>query len=240
MRAAAAWHDWQATKIARFGDNMREVAVTEGDKVEAQIRFGDAVNGYGARRPRRNSWQVTDAEVDRLCAEYASSYTLMQGLEKGGARAPVAPRRGAHRAGLARLPQGWRLPGLHHTFEDLYGLEQLPGLAVAAADGRRLRLRRRRRLEDAALVRAMKVMASGLKGGTSFMEDYTYHLDPAGRRCWARTCWRFARRSPSGKPSCEMHPLGIGGKDDPVRLVFDAHAGDASTHRSSTWATASA
>jgi L-arabinose isomerase len=227
MRAAAAWHDSRKMKIARFGDNMRQVAVTEGDKVEAQIRFGVAVNGYGLGDLVKFQDQVTDAEIDRLCTEYAGSYTLMKGLEKGGDR--HASLREAARIELALrafLADG-DFQGFADTFENLTGLRQLPGIAAQRlmADG--YGFGAEGDWKHAALVRSMKVMAHGLPGGTSFMEDYTYHLDTSGQATLGAHMLEICPSIAAGKPSCEVHPLSIGGKEDPVRLVFDSATGDA-------------
>ncbi len=227
MRAAAAWHDSRKMKIARFGDNMRQVAVTEGDKVEAQIRFGVSVNGYGLGDLVQFQSQVTDAETDRLCDEYAASYVLMKGLEKGGER--HASLREAARIELALrafLADG-DFQGFADTFENLTGLRQLPGIAAQRlmADG--YGFGAEGDWKHAALVHSMKVMAHGLPGGTSFMEDYTYHLDTSGQAVLGAHMLEICPSIAAGKPSCEVHPLSIGGKEDPVRLVFDSATGDA-------------
>lgn len=229
MRAAAAWHDAQRLKVARIGDNMRQVAVTEGDKVEAEIRFGYAVNGYGVGDLARFVEAATDAEVDRLCGEYAAEYALMKGLEKGGSRHGSLRDAARIELGLrAFLAEG----GFHaftDTFEDLHGLKQLPGLAVQRLMAEGFGFGAEGDWKHAALVRSMKVMAHGLTGGTSFMEDYTYHLDPAkpGAAVLGAHMLEICPSIASGKPSCEVHPLGIGGKEDPVRLVFDSTTGPA-------------
>ncbi len=226
MRAAAAWHDSQHMKIARLGDNMRQVAVTEGDKVEAEIRFGVSINGYGLGDLVAFQNQVTDGEVDRLCDEYAASYDLMKGLEKGGAR--HASLRDAARIELALrtfLADGG-FHGYTDTFENLTGLKQLPGIASQRlmADG--YGFGAEGDWKHAALVRSMKVMAHGLSGGTSFMEDYTYHFGEPRAAVLGAHMLEICPSIASGKPSCEVHPLSIGGKEDPVRLVFDSMTGD--------------
>ena len=178
-RAACAWADLQGARVARFGDNMREVAVTEGDKVEAQIRLGYDVNGYGVGDLVQSVNQVTDAEIDRLVAEYDEQYAVMPDPAQG--RQPAEPRCARRPASSwacgAFLEEG-DFKAFTTTFEDLHGLAQLPGLAVQRlmADG--YGFGAEGDWKTAALVRAMKVMAAGLPGGTSFMEDYTYHLDP--------------------------------------------------------------
>ena len=227
VRAAAAWHDSQHMKIARLGDNMREVAVTEGDKVEAQIRFGVAVNGYGLGDLVAFQDNVTDREIDKLCAEYAASYKLMKGLEKGGAR--HRSLRDAARIELALrafLADG-DFQGYADTFENLTGLKQLPGIASQRLMVDGYGFGAEGDWKHAAVVRSMKVMAHGLKGGTSFMEDYTYHFDPAGPAVLGAHMLEICPSIAKSKPSCEVHPLGIGGKEDPVRLVFDSETGDA-------------
>ena len=227
MRAAAAWHDSRHMKIARLGDNMRQVAVTEGDKVEAEIRFGVSVNGYGLGDLVRFQDQVTDAEVDKLCAEYASSYSLMKGLEKGGARHESLRDAARIELALRAFLADGDFQGYTDTFENLYGLKQLPGIASQRlmADG--YGFGAEGDWKHAALVRSMKVMAHGLEGGTSFMEDYTYHFDPAGPAVLGAHMLEICPSIANGKPTCEVHPLGIGGKEDPVRLVFDSRTGDA-------------
>lgn len=227
LRAAAAWHDSQGMRIARIGDNMREVAVTEGDKVEAQRRFGYAVNGYGPGDLVAHVEAVGEAAVDALCDEYAESYTMM------GSLLPGDPRHSSLRE-AARIELGLRSfltdGGFHaftDTFENLHGLRQLPGIAAQRlmADG--YGFGAEGDWKHAALVRSMKVMAHGLPGGTSFMEDYTYHLDPEGPAVLGAHMLEICPTIAAGTPSCEVHPLAIGGREDPVRLVFDAAAGPA-------------
>ena len=227
MRAAAAWNDSQHMKIARLGDNMRQVGVTEGDKVEAQIRFGVAVNGYGLGDLIAFQNQVTDAEIDKLCKEYAASYKLMKGLEKGGARHEALRDAARIELALRAFLADGDFQGFTDTFENLTGLKQLPGIAAQRimADG--FGFGAEGDWKHAAVVRSMKVMAHGLKGGTSFMEDYTYHFDPKQPAVLGAHMLEICPSIAKGKPSCEIHPLGIGGKEDPVRLVFDSQTGDA-------------
>jgi L-arabinose isomerase len=227
VRAAAAWHDSRRMKIARLGDNMRQVAVTEGDKVEAQLRFGYEVNGYGLGDLVKFQDQVTDAQINKLCAEYADAYSLMKGLEKGGARHESLRDAARIELALRAFLTDGGFHGYSDTFENLTGLKQLPGIASQRlmADG--YGFGGEGDWKHAALVRTMKVMAHGLKGGTSFMEDYTYHFDPAGPAVLGAHMLEICPSIANGKPSCEIHPLGIGGKEDPVRLVFDAATGNA-------------
>ena len=224
-RAAAAWHDWQGAKFCRFGDNMREVAVTEGDKVAAQMQFGYSVNGYGVGDLVKCVNTATDREIDRLIAEYENAYAVAPKLRKTGAKRQSLREAARIELGMRAFLIAGDFKGFTDTFEDLHGLAQLPGLAVQRlmADG--YGFGAEGDWKTCALVRAMKVMAEGLKGGTSFMEDYTYHLDP--KRCLVlgahmlEICPSIAK----GRPSLEVHPLGIGGKADPVRLVFNTPAG---------------
>jgi len=227
MRAAAAWHDSHTLRIARIGDNMRQVAVTEGDKVEAELRLGYSVNGYGVGDVAARVNAVTDARVDALCAEYAASYTLMPGLERGGAKHQSLRDAARIELGLRDFLQEGGFGGFTDTFENLHGLKQLPGIASQRlmADGYGFGAEGDWKI--AALVRAMKVMAHGLEGGTSFMEDYTYHFEPSGRSVLGAHMLEICPSIAAGKPSCEVHPLGIGGKEDPVRLVFDSITGPA-------------
>jgi L-arabinose isomerase len=227
MRAARAWHDWQGAKFARFGDNMRQVAVTEGDKVSAEIAFGFSVNGYGVGDLAAKVHAVKDAAADRLCAKYAEEYALAPELRKGGAR-HEALRDGAKiELGLRAFLEEGGFKGFTTTFEDLHGLAQLPGLAVQRlmADG--YGFAAEGDWKTAALVRAFKVMADGLPGGVSFMEDYTYHLEAGNRKVLGAHMLEICPTTAAAQPRLEIHPLGIGGKADPVRLVFDAAPGPA-------------
>jgi L-arabinose isomerase len=225
-RAACAWNDAQHLKIARLGDNMRNVAVTEGDKVDAQIRLGYTVNGYGVGDLVRFVREVNDAEADKLVAEYDGAYTVAAPLRAGGAQRQILREAARIELGLRHFLADTKSDAFTDTFEDLHGLPQLPGIAVQRlmADG--YGFGAEGDWKAAALVRAMKVMSRGLKGGTSFMEDYTYHLKNGGQVLGAHmleVCPSIA----DGTPSAEIHPLSIGGKADPVRLVFTAAGGSA-------------
>ncbi len=227
MRAACAWQDWQGAKVARFGDNMRYVAVTEGDKVEAQIRFGYAVNGYGIGDLVKFVNQVTDAEVDRLVAEYDQRYRVAKTLAPGGEQRKSLREAARIELGMRAFLATDNFTAFTTTFEDLHGLAQLPGLAVQRlmADG--YGFGAEGDWKTSALVRAMKVMGSGLDGGATFMEDYTYHLSEKGMKVLGAHMLEVCETISDQKPSLEIHPLSIGGKDDPARLVFDARPGSA-------------
>ena len=223
-RAAAAWADAQGGKVARFGDNMREVAVTEGDKVEAQMRFGYSVNGYGVGDLVKSVNAVTKARVENLVKKYLAEYSAGPGVEAGAENLRTAAR---IELGMRDFLTAGDFKAFTTTFEDLHGLEQLPGLAVQRlmADG--FGFGAEGDWKTAALVRAMKVMAAGLPGGTSFMEDYTYHLVPGGMKVLGAHMLEVCPTIADGESSLEIHPLGIGGKADPARLVFNVPEGPA-------------
>jgi L-arabinose isomerase len=226
-RAACGWHEAQALAVARFGDNMRHVAVTEGDKVEAQIRLGISVNGYGVGELAEACAAVPDAEVARLVAAYEDEYELVPSLQAGGERRGSLLDAARIEAGLRGFLDAGGFKAFTDTFEDLGALPQLPGLAVQRlmADG--YGFGAEGDWKTAALVRMAKVMSAGLEGGTSFMEDYTYDLGPAGAKVLGAHMLEICPSIAAGRPSCEIHPLSIGGKDDPVRLVFTAGPGSA-------------
>ena len=225
MRAASGWHDLQGARFARFGDNMRQVAVTEGDKVAAEARFGFAVDGFGVGDLVGCINEISDAEISRLCAEYEEKYAVAAELRKGAAR-HESLRDGAQiELGLRSFLQSGGFRGFTTNFEDLYGLKQLPGLAVQRLMNDGYGFGAEGDWKTAALLRAMKVMAAGLPGGTSFMEDYTYHLNPSGYLVLGAHMLEVCESIAAKKPSLEVHPLAIGGKADPVRLVFDARSG---------------
>jgi len=224
-RAAAGWDAAQHLSLARFGDNMRYVAVTEGDKTEAEIRFGASVNTWGINDLAQAIAQVTDAQIDELITEYLASYDVAPELLPDGARHESLRYAASQEVALRTLLESIGATAFTDTFEDLGALRQLPGLAVQRlmADG--YGFGAEGDWKTAALVRAMKVMAAGLPGGTSFMEDYTYHLDPAGPKVLGAHMLEVCASIADGTPSLEVHPLGIGGKDDPCRLVFNVPTG---------------
>jgi len=226
-RAACAHRDAAGGRVARFGDNMRDVAVTEGDKVEAQVRFGYDVYGFGVGDLVARVDVVGDDEIDALLDDYGASYRVSPELQAGGARHDSLRDGARIEAGLRRFLSEGGFKAFTTTFEDLHGLAQLPGLAVQRlmADG--YGFGAEGDWKTAALLRAMKVMAAGLEGGTSFMEDYTYHMADGGMKVLGAHMLEVCPTIAAGDPSLEVHPLSIGGKDDPVRLVFDARPGPA-------------
>jgi L-arabinose isomerase len=226
-RAAGAWRDAQCTKLARLGDNMRSVAVTEGDKVEAQRRLGYSVNGYGVGDLVAVVEQVTDAEIDALVKDYEAQYKVAPDLRAGGARHASVREAARIEIGLRNFLNSGGFKAFTTTFEDLHGLTQLPGLSVQRLMAEGYGFGAEGDWKTAALLRAMKVMSAGLEGGTSFMEDYTYHLDPAGMKVLGAHMLEVCPTIADGQPSLEVHPLSIGGKADPARLVFNTRSGPA-------------
>ena len=222
VRAASAWHESQTLKVARFGDNMRDVAVTEGDKVAAQAQFGYTVSGYGVGDLVAEMNQVTDAEVDALVAEYRESYTIPKAHDL------AQPLRVAAKIelGLRAFLEKGSFRAFTDTFQDLHGLDQLPGIAVQRLMAEGYGFGGEGDWKTAALVRTMKVMADGLPGGTSFMEDYTYDFGNNPKVLGAHML-EICPSITNERPSLEIHPLTIGGKADPVRLVFTASSGPA-------------
>ena len=226
-RVVLGWDELQHLKVARIGDNMREVAVTEGDKVEAQIRFGFSVNGFDSSDVVKFIDKVSDEGLNNLLAIYETSYNLTPSLQKGGDQRDSLVEAARIELGLRSFLEDGGFKAFTDTFENLGALKQLPGIAV------------QRLMEDgygfggegdwktAAMVRALKVMNYGLEGGTSFMEDYTYHFTPQKSYVLGSHMLEICSSIADGKPSCEVHPLGIGGKEDPARLVFNVAPGDA-------------
>jgi L-arabinose isomerase len=226
-RAATAWHDWQGAKFVRFGDNMRDVAVTEGDKVSAQIKFGFSVNTHGVGDLAKAANAVADKEVDALCKKYETAYEASTDLRRGGKRHKSVREAARIELGLRAFLTEGKFSGFTTTFEDLHGLVQLPGLAPQRLMADNYGFAAEGDWKTAALVRAMKIMASGLEGGTSFMEDYTYHMHPGGKLVLGSHMLEICPSIADRKPSLQVHPLGIGGKADPARLVFNTPSGPA-------------
>jgi L-arabinose isomerase len=222
-RAAAAFDDARNMKVARFGDNMRDVAVTEGNKVSAQIQMGYSVYGYGIGDLVAAVNSVNESQVNAMIDEYKASYNLTKAVEESETLRDAA----RIEAGMTRFLEDGRFRAFTTTFEDLHGLKQLPGLAVQRLMEKGYGFGAEGDWKTAALVRSMKVMAAGLPGGTSFMEDYTYHLDPAGMRILGAHMLEVCPSIASDKPYLEVHPLSIGGKADPARLVFKSATGKA-------------
>ena len=227
-RAALAMAESRTLKIARFGGmNMREVAVTGGDRVEAQIKLGWSINGYGVGDLVQRIAEVSDAEVDRLVSDYENSYALAAPLKKGGEKRENLRYAARQEIAMRAFLEDGGFGAFTTTFEDLHGMKQLPGLACQRlmADG--YGFGAEGDWKTSALVRLGKVMTAGRAGGVSFMEDYTYHLVKGKERILGAHMLEVCPSIADGKPSLEVHPLGIGGKADPARLVFDAKPGPA-------------
>jgi len=225
IRAAAGFAHLRTLRLARFGDNMRDVAVTEGDKVEAELRFGVSVNTYGVNDLVAVVDAISDADVDALVAEYSDVYDLAPELRKDGDRHDSLRYAARIEAGLRQFLVSGGFGAFTTNFEDLGGLRQLPGLAVQRlmADG--YGFGGEGDWKTSALLAAVKAMGAGTGRGTSFMEDYTYHFGPGEPKILGAHMLEVCPTIASERPRCEIHPLGIGNREDPVRLVFDAATG---------------
>jgi L-arabinose isomerase len=222
-RAAVGALEARALKVARFGDNMRDVAVTEGDKVSAQMHLDYEVHGYGVGDLADAVGKVSDRQISALVQQYGDEYNAPAKI----LASPAVREAARIEAGMRAFLEEGGFKAFTTNFEDLHGLVQLPGLAVQRLMSDGYGFGAEGDWKTAALVRIMKVMAVGLKGGTSFMEDYTYHLDPQDMSVLGAHMLEVCPSIASGKPALEVHPLGIGGRDDPARLVFKASTGKA-------------
>ncbi|MHA7287522.1 L-arabinose isomerase [Arthrobacter sp. MDT3-44] len=225
QRAAAGWAAVHELKVARFGDNMRNVAVTEGDKTEAELRFGVSINTWGVNELVAAVEAQSDADVDALVAEYEETYDVVPELRRGGERHESLRYGARQELGLLSFLEEGGFGAFTTNFEDLGALRQLPGLAVQRLMARGYGFGAEGDWKTAVLVRAAKVMGAGLPGGASLMEDYTYHLVPGEEKILGAHMLEICPTLTTSKPTLEVHPLGIGGKEDPVRLVFDTDAG---------------
>ena len=226
-RAACAWADWQGARIVRFGDNMRYVAVTEGDKVEAEFKFGYSVNTHSVGDLVAVINASADADVDALLATYEQEYELADDLKAGGTQRESLREAAKIEVGMRKFLQDNKAIGFTDTFEDLHGMAQLPGIATQRLMAEGYGFGGEGDWKTSALVRAMKVMGAGLPGGNSFMEDYTYHFEPGNEQVLGSHMLEICPTIAEGKVKVEVHPLGIGGKADPARLVFNCPAGPA-------------
>ncbi|MEO6914926.1 MAG: L-arabinose isomerase, partial [Chitinophagaceae bacterium] len=227
IRAAVGWYESHRIKVVRFGDNMRFVAVTDGDKVEAELKFGYSVNSYGIGDLVKVINEVSDKEVDKTIEEYSDLYVVAASLQNDGAA--HASLRDAARIenGLRNFLQAGGFTAFTDTFEDLHGMAQLPGIAAQRLMSEGYGFAGEGDWKTSALVRTMKIMGTGLPGGNAFMEDYTYHFNTANPQVLGSHMLEICPTIASGKINCQIHPLGIGGKADPVRLVFNSAAGPA-------------
>lgn len=225
MRTAVGLAESKSLKVARFGDNMRQVAVTEGDKVEAQIKFGWSVNGYGIGDLVDRMNQVSDAEVSQLLNHYAEKYDISATLRSDNQQWNQVRYQAKIELGLRTFLEEGDIGAFTDTFEDLHGMEQLPGLATQRLMELGYGFGGEGDWKTAALTRVMKVMAGNV--GTSFMEDYTYHLEPGNEMILGAHMLEICPTISATRPRIEVHPLGIGGKTDPARLTFDGRSGAA-------------
>lgn len=227
IRVALAWNESQGLKVARLGDNMRYVAVTEGDKVEAHQQFGWSVSGFGVGELVQMINAVNDQDLAALLEEYYQTYQISSEIINDPEKNAKLVEAARIELGLSHFLDEGGFKAFTTTFEDLHGLKQLPGLSVQRLMQKGYGFGAEGDWKTSALLRCMKVMSQGLSGGTSFMEDYTYHLDPSGMKVLGAHMLEVCPSIAEGKPSLELHPLGIGGKDDPARLVFSVKEGPA-------------
>lgn len=227
QRAAAGLAASRDLKLARFGDNMRFVAVTEGDKTEAELRFGVQVNTWGVNELADAVAVASDSDIDALVAEYEELYEVAPELQKGGDRHESLRDGAAIELGLRSFLEEGGFGAFTTSFEDLGALKQLPGLAVQRLMAEGYGFGAEGDWKTAILVRIANVMGAGLPGGASLMEDYTYDMTPGDELILGAHMLEVSPSLTSAKPTLEIHPLGIGGKDDPVRLVFTADPGPA-------------
>lgn len=226
-RAALGWDALHHLRLARFGDNMRNVAVTEGDKTEAELRLGVSVNTWGVNELVEAVDAVDDGPVDALCAEYEELYDVVADLRAGGARHESLRYAARQELGLRSFLHAGGFGAFTTNFEDLGGLRQLPGLAVQRLMEDGFGFGAEGDWKTAILVRAAKVMGWGRPGGASLMEDYVYEMTPGREKILGAHMLEICPSLTSSRPRLEIHPLGIGGREDPVRLVFDADPGPA-------------
>jgi L-arabinose isomerase len=226
-RAACGLWEAKHLKVARFGDNMRNVAVTDGDKVAAQMTFGVSINGFSVGDLCAAVRCVGVKAVAELVAVYEDSYDLAPSLRSNGLDREALCEAARIEIALREFMAAGGYGAITDTFENLDGLQQLPGIAAQRlmADG--YGFGAEGDWKTAIMTRLVKTMARGLPGGTSFMEDYTYHFDPKGPMVLGAHMLEVCPTISDHKPSCEIHPLSIGGRSDPVRLVFDAGPGPA-------------
>ncbi len=226
-RVAAAKYEMQTMKVVRFGDNMRQVAVTDGDKVAAEMTFGFSVNTHGVGDLVKYINQISEADIFTLMQEYEDTYELMDSLRNGGLMRQSLVEAARIELGLKAFLEEGGFSAYTNTFEDLHGMRQLPGIGSQRMMAAGYGYGGEGDWKTSAMVRALKVMANGMAGGNSFMEDYTYHFDPANPMVLGSHMLEVCPSIAKGVVKCEVHPLGIGGKEDPVRLVFNGAAGPA-------------
>ena len=226
-RVAVGKHKMKTMKVARFGDNMRYVAVTDGDKVSAEMKFGFSVNTYAVGDLVKVINQISEAEIQNLMKEYEATYQMMSSLTNGGVMRSSLVEAARIELGLKAFLEDGGYSAYTNTFEDLHGMRQLPGIGSQRMMAAGYGYGGEGDWKTSAMVHILKTMSSGMKGGTSFMEDYTYHFNPANPMVLGSHMLEICPTIADGIVKCEVHPLGIGGKEDPVRLVFNGQEGSA-------------
>lgn len=221
-RVAMGVNEARNLQVARLGDNMREVAVTEGDKVSAQISIGCSVNGFDSSDVTDRMAKFRNKQVEDLVAIYENSYLISKKLKKNGEMRSSLFESARIELALRDFLAEGKFNAFTNTFENLGKLKQLPGIAVQRLMSEGYGFGAEGDWKTAALVRILKVMSHGLTGGTSFMEDYTYHFGANKSYVLGSHMLEICPSICVEKPKCEIHPLGIGAKEDPVRLVFDS------------------
>ena len=221
MRAAVGAAISKSLKVMRFGDNMREVAVTEGDKVEVQAKLGWQVNTWPVGELVDEMNAVTETEIDALMSEYSQEYDFAtDDIEtvRYQAREEIAIKKMMDKEGCKAFS---------NTFQDLVGMKQLPGIASQHLMAKGYGYGGEGDWKVSAMTAIMKGMSEGLSGGTTFMEDYTYHLSKGNEYSLGAHMLEVCPSIAANKPRIEVHPLGIGNREDPARLVFEGRAGKA-------------
>lgn len=226
-RVAVGVFRMRTMKVARFGDNMRQVAVTEGDKVSAEDKFGFSVNTFAVGDLVKVINDVSENQISQLIQEYEATYKLTDALKPGGQQRSSLVEAARIELGLKTFLEEGGFSAYTNTFEDLYGMRQLPGIGSQRMMAAGYGYGGEGDWKTSAMVHVMKLMASGMKGGNSFMEDYTYHFEPGSEMVLGSHMLEICPTIAEGQVNCEVHPLGIGGKEDPVRLVFNGAAGPA-------------
>ena len=226
-RVAVGKHKMKTMKVARFGDNMRYVAVTDGDKVSAEMKFGFSVNTYAVGDLVKVINQISEAEIQNLMKEYEATYQMMSSLTNGGVMRSSLVEAARIELGLKAFLEDGGYSAYTNTFEDLHGMRQLPGIGSQRMMAAGYGYGGEGDWKTSAMVHILKTMSSGMKGGTSFMEDYTYHFNPTNPMVLGSHMLEICPTIADGIVKCEVHSLGIGGKEDPVRLVFNGQEGSA-------------
>ena len=226
MRVAAAWADAQDLRIIRFGDNMNNVAVTDGDKVEAEIRLGYHVDNAPIAKLVPYIEAVTEAEIDTLVAEYERIYDFADDCKKGTEKHQYVRDSAAQEIGLRRFLQEKKAKAFTTSFDELEGMKQLMGFASQRLMAEGYGFGAEGDWKTAALCRTMWVMASGLPGGSSFLEDYTLNFDGEKSSILQAHMLEINPEIAAKKPRVEVHYLGIGDSGTCTRLVFQAHEGE--------------